>query len=281
MDEEKSIESQSVEQEDLEKCVKDDEKEVGPVQSPKDGDHAKPQKSTYCREKYRRMLRSESESEKTRRLARHRQHNNKYYQKKREKQMMERSKKPDDAPEQVLKRLKENEYKRRYRQRETPEQREKRLSHMREYKKRYRQQETPEQRERRLRNMREYSKKTRQRETPEQRESRLRNMREYMKRFWAPKSTENSSATAEKVVNSDGKSCGSSTNSSLSDADQPTTSNNEETSPSPQVYFVEPVDKCPQCHSILPIQGLTYNCRTGDFTAFCDHCSSQTVMILP
>ncbi len=68
------------------------------------------------------------------------------------------------------------------------------------------------------------------------------------------------------------------TNSLLSDANQPTTSKNEEISPSPQVFFVlQPVDTCPQCHSFLSIQGVTVNWRTGDFTTFCDHCGSRTV----
>ena len=68
------------------------------------------------------------------------------------------------------------------------------------------------------------------------------------------------------------------TNSLPLDAIQPTTSKNEKVSPSSQVFLVpKPVDMCPQCCSLLSIECVTVNWRTGDFTAFCDHCGSRTV----
>ncbi len=136
-----SFESQPMEQEDPETFVEHeivDEKELGPVKALKDEDHIKPKQKAYSKEKYRKMLMFETEWERTQRLAKRREYNNKYLKQKREERLTDRRRRDAwrGTEERHMKMLKDNERRRRCRQRETLEQRERRLNYMREYKRR-------------------------------------------------------------------------------------------------------------------------------------------------
>ena len=166
--------------EDPETCTKHDivnEEDLSPVKAAEDEDHTKPRRKTYCKEKYHLKQWFESEVQRTRRLARRREYNKKYFKKKREKQLIEGIQ--VDEPKKHL-----NRGRPRNPRRET-EEAEQVLKRLKENERR---------------------KRSRQRETPEKRERRLSYMRDY-KRRKAQRRTENSLATAEKADGSDGKPC--------------------------------------------------------------------------